>query len=156
MLWRLSRGCRGERVVACSKVMTSAPQSRYPYPKSLPSGEGLAIALTGSNVHIDINKNKEQRPRNNKSEAVIKESIFQKNLRWIFEDRFSCEEGVYRAYTTDEQGNIDRKATQITSCRKHRRHRTTRLRNLRSYHLKKTSRSCRMKRNILRRNILEW
>ena len=34
-------------------------------------------------------------------------------LRWIFEDRFSCEEGVYRAYTTDEQGNIDRKAAQI-------------------------------------------
>lgn len=40
-------------------------------------------------------------------------SIFQKNLRWIFEDRFSCEEGVYRAYTTDEQGNIDRKDRQI-------------------------------------------
>lgn len=48
-----------------------------------------------------------------KSEAVIKNSIFQKNLRWIFEDRFSCEEGVYRAYTTDEQGNIDRKDKQI-------------------------------------------
>lgn len=54
-----------------------------------------------------------QRPQNPKSEAVIKESIFQRNLRWIFEDRFSCEKGVYRAYTTDEQGNIDRKAAQI-------------------------------------------
>ena len=62
----------------------------------------------------------------------------------------------YRAYTTDEQGNIDRKAAQITSCRKHRRPQKTRLRNLRSYHLKKRSRNCRKKRNILRRNILEW
>ena len=34
--------------------MACAPRSRYPHPKSLPSGEGLAIALTGSNVHIDI------------------------------------------------------------------------------------------------------
>ena len=37
--------------------MTSAPQSRYPHPKSLPSGEGLAIALTGSNAHIDVHEN---------------------------------------------------------------------------------------------------
>ena len=74
--------------------MASAPQSRYPHPKSLPSGEGLTIALTGSNVHIDIHENpeslenfekikrscenleqKKQRPRNNKSEAVIKINI---------------------------------------------------------------------------------
>ena len=37
-----------------------------------------------------------------------------RDLRWIFEDRFVSEEGVYRAYTTDEKTNIDQKAAQIT------------------------------------------
>ena len=34
------------------------------------------------------------------------------DLRWIFEDRFIFEEGVYRAYTTDEKRNIYRKDAQ--------------------------------------------
>ena len=33
-------------------------------------------------------------------------------LRFIFEDRFILEKGVYRVYTTDEKMNIDQKETQ--------------------------------------------
>ena len=36
-----------------------------------------------------------------------------RDIGFIFEDRFLFEEGVYRAYTTDEKRNIDPKETKI-------------------------------------------
>ena len=39
----------------------------------------------------------------------------QGGLRFILEDRFALEEGVYRAYTTDERTNIAPKETQTTN-----------------------------------------
>ena len=71
MCWRLSPGCRGERVVACSKaVMASARFHVTPTLNPSPRGRDLPSPLRAP-MHM------------------------------------------YRAYTTDEQGNIYRKAAQI-------------------------------------------